>query len=422
MTARNGAAELARLVEALELHLADALEGQMRCAAHRLHDRVRYEHLAAAGARHHPRGQVDLAPEVVAVAVERRAPVDADARLGPLVEQAHEPDRPVDQRLHVVADHHHLVADRLDHPGVVRQRVRNALHEALDQRQRLLLALLLGEARIAGEVRERDRHPHPPALDLALLELVLHVADHVLRHEVLEKATVHVVHQRRRDRQQVARQALHLLRHLQSGHSLAHQRLVHVQVEQAHLGVGDLGQRLPVDPAELEERDQREAGLEHRRDVAQRLEVLVRDGIERRGGQADAGPEALDQRLLEAGLVGRVGEGAPRLLVVAEERLDVAVGQPALPARLADVLEPVPARPQPRDDAGVRHGGRRPLAAAVHLRDHAAVGPATKRRRRDAYALGCFRQGEGLLCHGPEIVQRRRVGHSAAACGRRPAP
>ena len=84
-----------------------------------------------------------------------------------LLEQAYEAHRPVDERLHVVADHHHLVADRLHHSGVVRQRVGHALDEALHQRERLLLALLLGEARVAGQVGERDRDPHAAALDIA---------------------------------------------------------------------------------------------------------------------------------------------------------------------------------------------------------------------------------------------------------------
>ena len=70
--------------------------------------------------------------------------------------------------------------------------------------------------------------------------------DHVLLDEVLEEAPVDVVHDRRGEREQVAREVLHLLGHLQAGHALAHERLVHVEVEQAHLGVGDLGERLPV--------------------------------------------------------------------------------------------------------------------------------------------------------------------------------
>ena len=48
---------------------------------------------------------------------------------------------------------------------------------------------------------------------------------------------------------------LHLLGHLEAGHALTHQRLVHVDVEEPHLGVGDLRERLPVHAAELQEGD-----------------------------------------------------------------------------------------------------------------------------------------------------------------------
>ena len=76
---------------------------------------------------------------------------------------------------------------------------------------------------------------------------------------------MHVVHERRGERQQVARQVLHLLRHLHPRHALAHQRLVHVDVEQPHLGVGDLRQRLAIHARELQEGHEREARGEHRR-------------------------------------------------------------------------------------------------------------------------------------------------------------
>ena len=175
----------------------------------------------------------------------------ADARGGPVAIQTLEPDRPVRERLHVLADDHHLVADRLHHAGVVRQRLRDRLDEALDERQRLLLALLLGESRVAGEVAERERHPHAAELSVLVAEVHLHVPHHVLLHEVLEKAAVDEVHDRRGKRQEVAREVLHLLRHLESGHALAHQRLVDVDVEQPRLGVGDLRDGLPVDPREL---------------------------------------------------------------------------------------------------------------------------------------------------------------------------
>ena len=55
------------------------------------------------------------------------------------------------------------------------------------------------------------------------------------------------------ERQHVAHEPLHLLGDLHAGHALAHQRLVHVEVDQAHLRVGDLGERLPVHAHQLQE-------------------------------------------------------------------------------------------------------------------------------------------------------------------------
>src|SRR5207253_6924025 len=49
--------QTARLVEALELHLADVLEPQMVLLGDRVHHRVRDQYLAAPGAGHHPRGE-----------------------------------------------------------------------------------------------------------------------------------------------------------------------------------------------------------------------------------------------------------------------------------------------------------------------------------------------------------------------------
>ena len=108
------------------------------------------------------------------------------------------------------------------------------------------------------------------------------MADDVLLDEVREEALVHRVHDRRGERQQLAREALHLLGHLQAGDAVAHERLVDVEVEQAHLGVGDLRERLPVDAHELQEGDEREAGGEHRGDVAQELQVVLAEALEPR--------------------------------------------------------------------------------------------------------------------------------------------
>ena len=100
----------------------------------------------------------------------------------------------------------------------------------------------------------------------------------------------------------VARELLHLLAHLPARDALAHERLVHVEVEEAHLGVGHLRERLPVDAHELQQRDEREAGAQHRGHVAQQLEVVVGDPLAPTSGvEAHREEQALDQRGLEAG-------------------------------------------------------------------------------------------------------------------------
>ena len=142
----------------------------------------------------------------------------ADARQRAAVgHQPLEADGPVDERGGVGADDHHLVADRLDHARVVGQRDLDVLDEALDGVDRLLLALLLGQARVAGEVGEGDRDPQAPEVERRALEVGLHVADDVLLDEVREEALMDAVHDRRGQRQQLARQLLHLLAHLHPG-------------------------------------------------------------------------------------------------------------------------------------------------------------------------------------------------------------
>ena len=175
-------------------------------------------------------------------------------------------------------------------------------------------------------------------------------------------------------------------------------------MEEPHLGLGDLRQRLAVDAAELEEGHQREAGAEHGGDVVQRLDVLVAELLEALRGQPEARPEALDQRRLQVGELGRLLQRARRL-VAAEELLDVPVGEPTLLARLLDLLELVPAVAEPRHDARVRHRGGGPLALAVELRDHALARPSAQRLGRDAHSLGGFLQ-RNAFGHGPHCVAR----------------
>ncbi len=189
-------------------------------------------------------------------------------------------DRPPGQRRRIGAHDHHLVAQHLDHPRVDRQRLFDGLHEPLDRAERRLVAALDRQARIAGEIGERDRHPQAALLERVVAEIGLHVADHVLLDELREQTAVEVVHERRREREDLAREPLHLLGDLHARDARAHQRLVHVQVDQAHLGVGDLGDRLPVDAHQLQERGQGQARVEHRRAVFEDLHVFVGEPVQ----------------------------------------------------------------------------------------------------------------------------------------------
>jgi hypothetical protein len=151
-------------------------------------------------------------------------------------------------------------------------------------------------------------------------------------------------------------------------------------VEQARLGVGDPGDRLAVDAGDLEEGDQREARGEHRRDVAERLHVLVGQSLELGHGKAEARPQALDQLGLEPELLRHLLERPPDL-ARREQILDVAVSQPALRGGRADLVQGVTALPQSRGDPGVRQSRRAQPAIAVRLGDHARIRPALQRRQ-----------------------------------------
>jgi len=214
---------------------------------------------------------------------------------------------------------------------------------------------------------------------IARIEIGLHVADDVLVDEVREQALVDEVHHRRDERQQVGCESLHLLGHLDAGHALAHERLVDVHVEEAHLGVGDLRERLAVDARELQEGDQRQARRQHGGRVAQQLELAGGDLVRGRRGQPERRDDALDQRRLEARLLRRLLERVRRH-GGREQLRQVAEGQPPALAGGADLLERVAALAHARDEPRVRDGGRRP--AAVVLRDQPAGEPAAQRRRR----------------------------------------
>ena len=217
---------------------------------------------------------------------------------------------------------------------------------------------------------------------------------------------MHVVHRRRGERQQGAREVLHLLSHLQAGHALADQGLMHVDVEEAHLGVGDLSQRLSVHAAELQEGHEREARRQHRGRVLQGLNILFAEVLEALRGKAEAGPVALDQGGLQSGGLRRVLQRVPALGRLREQLLHEAVGQPALLGGLTDLVERVPAITQPHHDPGVGQCSGGPLTGALslHLRDHAGRRPPSQRGRRDTRLLGGLVESQGVVGQGPDAT------------------
>ena len=208
------------------------------------------------------------------------------------------------------------------------------------------------------------------------------------------------VHDRRGQRHQLARELLHLLAHLQPRDALAHERLVDVEVEEADLGVGHLRQRLPVDAHELQQGDEREAGREHGRHVAQDLEVVVGDALDRRRVEAHRQEQPLDQRRLEAGLGRRLLERVGGLLR-RHQLLDEAEGQPAALGRRADLVERVAALAQAGDDARLRDRGRRP-APVARVRHEAVARPPAERLRGDPRAPRRFAaRDDAVVAHRP---------------------
>ena len=281
---------------------------ELEVRAGRVDDRPRDEHLAARRARRDARGLVDLAPVVVAVAVERLAVVDADARqraLGRAV--AWKPTAQSVERGRVRADDHHLVADRLDDARVVGQRVLDRLDEALDRGHappprpapRSCACSRRGRRRRsprAGGPRSSASSSRSASMWPMTSCSTKCCRKRWCRWSMIGEASG----------SSSRGEPLHLLGHLEPGDAVAHQRLVHVEVEQAHLGVGDLGQRLAVDAHELQEGDEREAGGEHGRRRSAAAGGRPRsEAWSRRRAEADRLPDALDQGGLEPGLARR---------------------------------------------------------------------------------------------------------------------
>ena len=194
-----------------------------------------------------------------------------------------------------------------------------------------------------------------------------------------------VLGQRRRQRQDVAGQLAHLLRHLQLGHGVADQRFVDVEVEEADLGVGDPPHRLDVDADQLQEGDEREAGGEDPGAVAQRADVL---GAEQRARWPSGVPRMTRIRSISSGSSPVSSATSSTVTCCSSPRAKSSSAKPkaSRPSRpgLLQVLERVAALAHPRDDPRLRGRGRGPAPAAD--RDDLLLRPAFQRAGRDARA------------------------------------
>ena len=101
-----------------------------------------------------------------------------------------------DEGRRIAADHHHLVTQGLDHASVGGQALADRIDEALHRADRLLVAALDRQARVASEIRERDRDPQAAVLPSAVAEIGLDVADQVLLDEVAQQPVVDVAQER----------------------------------------------------------------------------------------------------------------------------------------------------------------------------------------------------------------------------------
>ena len=183
-----------------------------------------------------------------------------------------------------------------------------------------------------------------------------------------------VLHERRGHWEQIADQPLHLLGHLQRVDALADQRLVHVEMEEAHLRLRDLADGLGVHPDELQHRDEREAGAEHPADPLHRFDVLLVERPLDRRRRPQQRHHALDQRLLEPGLLRRLRPGTVAL-PSGQQILDEAEREPALADGASQLGE---ASDRARASARPPGPGRRPRSSTCPL----APGPRRRRAQR----------------------------------------
>ena len=164
--------------------------------------------------------------------------------------------------------------------------------------------------------------------------------------------------------------------------ALAHHRLVDEEVEEPDLGLGDLPQRLRIDPDQLEQRDQREARCGGSPAIcSQHLDVLVADPIGHRHRRAEQAHDPLDQLLLEPDRLRRLGSRVQaRSPAGTRSSTEPNASRPSRTA-LADLAQRVAALPHPRDDARLRRGRRRPAPAAD--RQDRAAWPSASGSTRD---------------------------------------
>jgi hypothetical protein len=118
------------------------------------------EHLSAACERRHARGDVDRRPEVVAAAVDGRAEVATDAdgrRLVAARRAPRDPEAEPDCVARVRHAQHERVADRLHVLAAdLRQLRLHRRRELLDEPDRLLVPVRLGQRGEARDVREQE--------------------------------------------------------------------------------------------------------------------------------------------------------------------------------------------------------------------------------------------------------------------------
>ena len=183
LLADTGQEQRNRLRKALQSGFADASEFKVFVIDHGVGDGPCHENLPALSPVDDPVGEVDLRPEVVAVPEHGVAVVDADPRPRTVLEERDEADGPFGQRDRVRRDHHDFIADRLDDVRFRRKGRLDRLREPLNRGKSLCIAFFGRVAREAGQIDEAECDPDLVKFR-ATGELILHVADHVLFHEV----------------------------------------------------------------------------------------------------------------------------------------------------------------------------------------------------------------------------------------------